>query len=270
MSDDATHAVNSPANIQYPWGRGWHWIREGAQMFFAAPGTWVLLLILQLLVDIGLSMLPDTGGVFGSVIQLAFGVASIVIGVFFEAGLLLGCAAQRRGETLQVATLFAAFGHPAARGLLGLALIQIFAWALIAALALVAVVVVIGTGLSLLTLGAREIVDVVLGSLTSAIVVFLLVLTLSLLVVMALWMAPPLVLFQGFTPVQALIASFNANFRNVRALTVYGLAMVGLAIVAVLPLLLGLLVLVPIATTSRYVAFCDLFPSTASVEKQSS
>ena len=76
---------------------------------------------------------------------------------------------------------------------------------------------------------------------------------------MAMWMAPPLVLFRGYTPTQALAESFNANFRNVRALTVYGLGMVGLAIVAVLPLLLGLLDLVPLATTTRYVAFLDLF-----------
>ncbi len=63
-------------------------------------------------------------------------------------------------------------------------------------------------------------------------VVFLLVMTLSLLVAMALWMASPLVLFRGYTPAQALMESFNANFRNVRALTVYGLGMVALAIVA--------------------------------------
>lgn len=264
MSNDAAISAN---NIHYPWGRGWLWIGEGAQMFLAAPGTWVLLLILQLVVDIGLSILPDAG-IFGGLIQLGVGVASVVIGVFFEAGLLLGCQAQRRGETLEVATLFAAFGHPAARGLLGLAFIQICAWAFIALIALVSVVVVIGTGLSLLTMGASAIVNDILGSLTSVMVVFLLVMTLSLLVAMALWMATPLVLFRGFTPVQAMIESFNANFRNVRALTVYGLGMVALAIVAVLPLLLGLLALVPIATTSRYVAFCDLFRGTDSIEKQ--
>ncbi len=38
MSNDAAISAN---NIHYPWGRGWHWIGEGAQMFLAAPGTWV-------------------------------------------------------------------------------------------------------------------------------------------------------------------------------------------------------------------------------------
>ena len=119
----------------------------------------------------------------------------------------------------------------------------------------------IGLGTSIMSMGMDDIVSVVLGSLASVMLILLIVLTLSLLLVMALWMAPPLVLFRGLTPIGALIASFKVNFHNVRALTVYGLGMLGLGIVAVVPLLLGLLVLIPIATTSRYVAFCDLFPS---------
>ncbi len=266
MIDHMNTIGERPIGAQYPWSRGWYWIGEGAQMFFSAPGTWVLLLIMQWLAYIGLSMLPDAGGWFGAATHIVVGVVSIVIGVFFEAGQLLGCEAQRRGETLNATTLFAAFAHPAAAGLLSLALIQIVGWVLIAAIVVGAVAVLIGAGLSLATLAASA--DVVLGSYASVMTIVALVMTLGLLLGIALWMALPLVLFRRVAPLPALVASFSANVRNVRPLTMYGLGMVAFAVLAVIPLLLGLLVLIPIATTSRYAAFSDLFPDTASVEKQ--
>ena len=73
-------------------------------------------------------------------------------------------------------------------------------------------------------------VEALLRSLGSVLVILLFVMTLMLLFVMAMWMASPLVLFRGYAPTRALAESFNANFRNVRALTVYGLGMVGLAL----------------------------------------
>ncbi|HEY6598353.1 MAG TPA: BPSS1780 family membrane protein [Pseudomonadales bacterium] len=268
MIDHMNTIGERPVAAQYPWSRGWYWIGEGAQMFFAAPGVWVLLLIMQWLTYIGLSMLPDANGLFGTAMSMGVGLAGMVIGVFFEAGQLLGCEAQQRGDTLNATTLFAAFGHPAAGGLLALALIQLVVWALIAALVVVGVIVVIGTGLSLLTLDARAMAEVILGSFAGVMTISVLVTTLGLLFAMAVWMALPLVLFRRVAPLSALAASFGANLRNVRPLTMYGLGMVTFAILAVIPLLLGFLVWIPIATTSRYMAFCDLFPSTASVEKQ--
>ena len=106
---------------------------------------------------------------------------------------------------------------------------------------------------------ASGLLEIVQRSPFAVMIIFLFVMTLVLLFVMAMWMAPPLVLFRGYTPTRALAESFNANFRNVRALTVYGLGMAGLALVAALPLLLGFLIWLPLATTTRYAAFLDLF-----------
>ena len=97
------------------------------------------------------------------------------------------------------------------------------------------------------------------GSLFSVMIILMFVITLMLLFAMAMWMASPLVLFRGYAPTRALAESFNANFRNVRALTVYGLGMVGLALLAALPFMLGFLIWMPLTTTTRYAAFVDLF-----------
>ncbi len=249
------------SNIQYPWGRGWDWVNQGIEMFLAAPGIWILLLIFQLIVGIGISAWPTPDGFGGAVADLSLELVGVVLNVFFDAGLLLGCESMRRGERLRVSTLLAAFRHPAAPALLLLGFVQIVAWIALAVLAVGLVAMVLVTQQPLMDVGADALVGAVLRSLGSAFAIVLVVLTLALLFAMALWMAVPLVLFRGFTPSQALVASFNANFRNVRALTIYGLGMAGLAIIAALPLLLGFLIWIPLTTTSRYAAFRDLFPA---------
>jgi uncharacterized membrane protein len=249
------------SNVQYPWSRGWEWVNQGTEMFLAAPGVWILLLILQLIVGFGISFWPTPEGFTGAVADLSLELVGVVLNVFFDAGLLLGCASLKRGKRLRISTLFAAFRHPTAPAVLLLAVIQILAWIALAVLAVGLAAVVLVTQQPLMEVGADALVGAILRSLGSTFAIVLVVLTLALLFAMALWMAAPLVLFRGFTPSQALIASFNVNFRNVRALTIYGLGMGGLALVAALPLLLGFLVWIPLTTTSRYAAFRDLFPA---------
>lgn len=251
----------SALNAQYAWGRGWDWVNQGTEMFLAAPGTWILLLILQLITGIGISLWPTPDGFGGVIADVSLELVGVVLNVFFDAGLLLGCESMRRGESLRVGTLFAGFRHARAPALLQLAFVQILAWIVLAVLAVGLVAVLLVGQQPLTDVGSDALLGAALRSLGSAFAIVLVLLTLGLLLVVALWMAAPLVLFRGLTPSQALVASFNANFRNVRALTIYGLGMAGLAIVAALPLFLGFLVWIPLTTTSRYAAFRDLFPA---------
>jgi len=262
MADDRDAARgNQPTGepVQFPWAHGWDWIKRGTEMFLATPGMWVLLVIIQLLIGLGISVIPTPDGPAGWLLDSLLQVVGLVVGVLLDAGLLLGCDAVRRGQPLRVVTLFAAFGHPATAELIKLALIQVLVWLALGALALVLAVLLIVGQASLSGIGASGIADVVLRSFGSAMIIVLVVMTFALLFVMALWMATPLIVFRGYTPLRALTESFNANLGNVRALTIYGLGMVGLALLATLPLLLGFLVWLPLATTTRYAAFLDLF-----------
>jgi hypothetical protein len=77
---------------------------------------------------------------------------------------------------------------------------------------------------------------------------------------MATWFAPALVVFRDFSPVNALWWSLWTCFANWRPILLYSLAMGGVAMLAMLlPFGLGLLVFLPWAMTSTYIAFAQQF-----------
>lgn len=87
----------------------------------------------------------------------------------------------------------------------------------------------------------------------------LLGLLLVLPLVMAMWFAPALVLFNHMPPLEALKASFNACLKNSLPLLVYGLIVMLLVFFAALPVGLGFLVLMPVLSGSLYVSYRDIF-----------
>lgn len=79
-------------------------------------------------------------------------------------------------------------------------------------------------------------------------------------VLLATWMAPPLVLFGNAQPLQALGISLKACMRNWLPLTVYGLVLIPVLLVAgLIPFLLGMLVAGPVLMGSLYTAYQDIF-----------
>ena len=87
-------------------------------------------------------------------------------------------------------------------------------------------------------------------------------LMLSLPLLMALWFAPALVVFGRLRPMAALNASFHACVKNIAALLIYGVILLTLGVLAVLPAGFGLLVLVPVLAGSVYAAYRDIFLAT--------
>jgi uncharacterized membrane protein len=90
-------------------------------------------------------------------------------------------------------------------------------------------------------------------------VVGLIALIVLLLAAMAYWFAPALVVLNGETPLNALQKSFAASWHNVGASLLYGLVMIGLAIVASIPFLLGWIVLGPMLVGSCYAGWRTIF-----------
>lgn len=78
--------------------------------------------------------------------------------------------------------------------------------------------------------------------------------------IMATWFAPALILFGGARPATALGVSLRAVARNWAAVTVNGLALgLVLFVSALVPLLLGLLVAMPVLFGSQYAAYQAIF-----------
>jgi len=77
--------------------------------------------------------------------------------------------------------------------------------------------------------------------------------------IMAVWFAPLLVAFHGMGALEAMKLSFAACSRNFTAFTLYGLVVMVLWTLASIPLLLGLLVVLPIVLCSIYVSYKEVF-----------
>jgi len=77
--------------------------------------------------------------------------------------------------------------------------------------------------------------------------------------VMAIWLAPPLVIFHEISAFRAIKSSLGVAVRNILPFSVYTLLVLIAAVLASLPLLLGWLVLLPVLYASLYAAYRDLF-----------
>jgi uncharacterized membrane protein len=230
-------------------GRGVAWWGEGWRLFAPAVGPWILIVIIGFVFNMVLAFIPVLGSIAS---QLLFPV--------LMGGLMLGCRAIDRGEPLTVAHLFAGFG-PKAGPLLVVGLIYIVAAIAILMVVVAVVVVLFGAAVLSQLWSAQNSPDIpaLSGILLVILVCLLLFLLLYLPLVMAVWFAPALVVLQGVEPWTAMKLSFAGSIRNILPFLIYSLVWIVLAIVATIPLLLGWLVLGPMAVASLYASYCDIF-----------
>lgn len=87
----------------------------------------------------------------------------------------------------------------------------------------------------------------------------LIVLGAMLPLIMAYWFAPALVLFHDMKALDAMRLSFSACLRNVLPFLIYGVISAVLLVLAMIPLGLGLLVMIPTMTASLYISYKDIF-----------
>jgi uncharacterized membrane protein len=226
-------------------GAGWSWIAAGWRIFTRAPIMWIALVIVLFLFALGMNFIPVLGTL---VFQLFQGV--------FAAGLVVGCRSLERGGELELEHLFAGFKHRFA-SLLVLGAIVMAGWLLV----FLVFAAFIGFSILPAVLSGND--DEVLRAMTSNIgmlLVGMLVGTLLMVPLMAAyWFAPALVVMHGMAPWAAMKASLSAGLRNVLPFLVYGIVMVVLALVAVIPFGLGMLVWIPLMITSAYASYRQVF-----------
>lgn len=238
-----------------PAGRGWQWIADGFSLFRRNPAMWIALTLVLGAMWAGSLIIPLIG-------PLLF---NLFLPMFF-AGMLAGCRALEAGEPLQLNHLFIGFRE------------QTVPLVTVGGVYLVGTVVVLG--IVLLFSGSSMLPAVMEGkgaadpeTLRAAVRSLLIGLAAGaaayLPLIMALWFAPPLVLFERTAPVEALRLSFVACLRNTVPFLVYGLALVGLWLVITLPaafgplgavLVFGLLIAsMPVMVCSVYASYRDVF-----------
>lgn len=219
-------------------------------MFTGAPGVWLAIAVLYLVIMVMLSFVPVLGS-----------LATTLLAPVFAGGVLAGCRAADRGGELTVAHLFAGF----ADRLWPLMMVGLLY--LVGTLAIVAVVgallfAAVGmTGIAALLTGdpmqAGLAAIAALG--VGALLAVLLGLLLGIPLLMAFWFAPALVALRNDEPLAAAKASFDACLRNMLPMLVYSLLGLAFAIGASIPLLLGWFVLGPVFAGSFYASYKDIF-----------
>ena len=224
-------------------GRGWEWIAEGFALFKKQPGIWILILIVLVVCSILISLVPIIGA-----------LANLLLMQVFIGGVMLGCRALDNGESFDVWCVFAGFKQNTG-DLVVLGLLALVGWIL----AFIPAMLIMGGGAFMAMMGGGGFMPNIgaLG-LTFALAI-LVALALALPVYMALWFAPSLVVFNDLKPVDAMRASFLACLKNIVPFVLYGIILLGLCMVAAIPLGLGFLVLGPVAIASIYAGYRDIF-----------
>ena len=231
-------------------GAGLEWITAAWRLFVEAPMRWIVMIVLYAMFYVVLAILPGIGSLLGYVLYGVIG-----------AGWLAAAHAVANGEKLEIDQLFAGFkSKTGPLFVLG----AIYAGGLIAILVLMALFLAIGLGASgaigaILSGDSSQLASIAGASIVTFMFAALVGLALLAPLLMALWFAPALVYFHSEPPLDALKISFFACLANMLPFLVYGVVMVILVVLAVIPLMLGFLVVGPLALISSYTSYRAVF-----------
>ncbi len=229
-----------------PAAHGWLWIKQAFDLFRKSPLIWMVLTAIGVVGMAAISFIPLIGQLLSTILMPVL-----------MAGFMLGARDLERGEELELAHLFAGLQHNTQQ------LVTLGGINLVAQMLSLGAMMLVGGGtLVKLIMSGQEVNDpaVLTQALAGASLALLVGAILFSLLLMAMQFAPMLVIFEHMAPLQAMKTSLRAFLRNWLPLTVYGLLLLPLAIIASMPMMLGWLVLMPIAIASIYIIYSDLFP----------
>lgn len=225
-------------------GRGFAWWSEAWQLFTASAGMWVVLVIVMFIAFALLGFVPMVGG-----------LATALLAPVFAGSLMLAARKAAGGTAPEVSDLFVAF-RDHLNPLLVLGALNTVATLLLGGLAMV---LGLGAVIGIVAGGANSSPQAIVAALGAGMAGLVVLLALGLVLAMALWFAPSLVVFRGTPPVEALGLSLRASLKNIAPFALYGLAYIAAAILATIPLGLGWFVLVPVLVLTVYTSYRDIF-----------
>ncbi len=231
--------------------RGWTWVKHGYQLIMHNPLVSIALALICALIMFVAYKVP----LFGPLLLL-------LLTPILMAGYMRVCRALEEEEEIELPLLFEGFRKHTA----GLAALGGF---LLVGLLLSSMVMVFIGGEALRTLleninsaSNPELLFSEMWHSGSGVALSLLIgFALMCVLMLAFQYAPMLVFFNDVPPFAALRASLSGSLRNIIPYTVYNLIMQLIALVlSIVPFDLGLVVLLPLALTSLYVSYRNIFP----------
>ncbi len=252
--------MNTPASAavelrKVDTGRGWSWLTEAWELFMRAPGTWIAIIVIYILILTAASIVHG-----GSLLTTLFEQV-------FSGGLILACKTQDSGEKLKIEQLFAGFsgsrfGKLVLLGVLNMA--ALFALTLLGLLLAVACAALAPSDFTAMDVVSpdsvvQRLMPQMLDNLP-LLLVALILLSLYIPLLMGMWLAPALIVLRGQQPIAAFRLSFRACVVNFMPFLIYGLVGLLIAVVATIPLGLGWLLAAPVFSISIYTSYRDMFP----------
>ncbi len=225
-----------------PVSHGWKWIADAFRLFAKSPGIWIVNLLIFMVLMMVLSVIPFLGWL------------AVIPVVIMTGGLMAGAYHLDRDiSPLKIDHLFVGFRDKlwklaAVGGLYLLASVVIT----------VAVFIPVGVGIGFMAASDPNMHEgaVMMPMIIAALVMMVLFIP----VVMAYWFAPALVmLHDDVDAIRAMKLSLVGCLRNILPLIVYAIIMSVFMVIAMIPLLLGLLVMWPVMMASMYTAYRDIF-----------
>lgn len=241
---DGLHDISDgeliPNGQVVPAGAGVAWISRGWDLFKQAPGAFIGVSLLLMIIVIVMSVIPLVNFVSGLLTPVFIG------------GLMLGCKSIEDGEGIAVSHLFAGFSKNFGQ----LILVGLLYFAGIVVIGIVAALGVGGIlgGSALLGHGSPG-----AGAILGMVVFGLLMVILITPLAMAFYYAPPLVIIHDVPAFAAMKMSFYGTLKNWLAFLVYFLVVMVLFVIACIPAFLGLLILLPVLYGSMYASYRDMF-----------
>lgn len=226
-------------------GEGWQWVRSGFVLYRRNPLLLSAAFAMLFGVVMALGLVPQVGGAL-----------SELASPLMVAGFMAAYRALDEARDLELPHFLAGVRGPA------IPLMTIGAVQLMGALLIGKVMENMGFEAEAFVAAARTQQDpaalqAMLNEAAPAVLTGLLLFT---PLMMATWFAPVLILFGGARPATALGVSMKAVLRNWAALLVNGLAIGGMLFLAALvPLMLGLLVAMPVLFGSLYASYQAIF-----------
>jgi len=217
------------------------WIAAGWRMLTADPLVWVAQAAIVIVILAVLGFIP----------LLGWAIAPLALPVLMG-GMLAGAAARDQGQPPRIDHLFEGLRRHAGN------LLMIGAFHLFGVLlaALVAAAVGSSAALTGLLTGAVAGAGLAAGGIMLAVAVFT---VLWLLLLMALWFAPALVMLSDVPPLDAMKLSAQACLSNLLTFILLGLMLYVLIWLAMLPAGLGMLLLIPVVIGALHAAWRDIF-----------
>src|SRR2546423_1797543 len=188
------------------------WYREAWRLYKIAPGAWIGVWVLFVLLAFGISVLPFLG------------ILSPLVTPILVAGVMIAARAADREGAVRVGSLFAGFSSHAGPLLL-IGLLQLTLWFVFLVVASIAGIAYIGFTMGSQLASGKFTFDALLPLFVMGFVVGLVYLPITI----AVWLAAGLVALHDVAALDALRMGFSAAFRTLLPLLLFALVTVALA-----------------------------------------